>query len=217
MLYQIFIENSTFGLSTAPLSNVTVNTLSDVENSGLGEVKKIITDLGRGLDEVRKTTTSLSEKVDKLAKSVSELSKEVGKLSDSFGFIIEDVARSFLPSWFYLNMDLIVNELNRAFLRVNDKVVEIDLYGEGFDKTGNQLIFIGEVKARIHGEDVRVFHDKVNRLLDQSNYSRHVLFMFGLYVHPTAIQEAYSRGIVIISPYTIITRCQTSQVIQQAE
>ncbi|MEM0100031.1 MAG: hypothetical protein QXS24_00390 [Desulfurococcaceae archaeon] len=188
--------------------------MSDVENTDLNEVKKIIIDLGKGLDEVKKTTTTLSEKVDKLARSVSELSKEVGKLSDSFGFIIEDIARSFLPSWFYLNMDLIVNELNRTFLRIDDKTIELDLYGEGFDKTGNQLIFIGEVKARIHGDDVKVFHEKVNRILKQLNNSQYILFMFGLYIHPTAIQEAFSRGILIISPYTIITKCQTSQIIQ---
>lgn len=184
-----------------------------MERSHLDELKKIIDDLDRDLDEVKKTITVLSERVDKLAKSLSEISREVGKLGDSFGFIVEDIARSFLPSWFYLNMDLIVNELGRTFLRSGDRVVEIDLYGQGLDKTGNQLVFIGEVKARIHGEDVRAFHEKVSKILEQNDTSRYLLFMFGLYVHPTATQEASNRGIILISPYTTVTKCQANQII----
>jgi hypothetical protein len=184
-----------------------------IEEKDINEVKKVIIDLGRSLDEVRRETSALSEKIDKLAKSVAELSREVGKLSDTYGFIVEDIARSFLPSWFYLNMDLTVNEFNRVFLNIGDKVLELDLYGEGCDKTGNQVILIGEAKARIHGEDVRVFHEKVNKFINKEN-SRHVIFMFGLYIHPTAMQEALNRGVILISPYATITRTPTNKIIQ---
>ncbi|MEM4717583.1 MAG: hypothetical protein QXE81_02345 [Desulfurococcaceae archaeon] len=185
-----------------------------VEGPYINEMKKIIDNLDKDLDEVKKTITILSERVDRLTKSLYELSREVGKLSDSFGFIIEDVARSLLPSWFYLNMNLIVNELGRTFLKIGEKVIEIDLYGSGFDKTGNPLIFIGEVKARIHGEDVKAFHDKVTKIIEQDNNSRYLLFMFGLYVHPTATQEASTRNIILISPYITTNRYHTNQVIQ---
>lgn len=171
------------------------------------EVKKSIEEISKELDEVKKTNVLLAERVDKIAKYISDLSKEVSKLSDSFGFILEDVARSFLPSWLYTRMGITVNRLERAFFNLGDKYVELDFYGEGIINAKERVLIFGESKSRIHSEDIKNFHDKVNQIIQLKGLSpaKAVLIMYGLYIHPSAIQESHQRGVVLISPYVIST------------
>ena len=181
-----------------------------------GDLRKSVEELSKGLSEVKKATMDLAERVDKLTKFLGDLSREVGKLSDSFGFIVEDVARSLLPAWLYLNMGIAVNELSRAFFNVEGRVVEVDFYGEGADNHGERVLVLGEAKARIHGDDVKAFHEKAQEILKQSGSAvKYVLVMYGLYVHPSALREALHRNIMVISPYNIVTQAQSkvSQVL----
>jgi len=166
-------------------------------------VEGYISELRKDLDEVKKVTMDLAERVDKLSKSLAELFREVSKLSDSFGFIVEDVARSLLPTWLYVNTGVLVKNLNRAFFELGNRVVEVDFYGEGVDREGNNVVVFGEAKARIHGEDVKNFYEKVQNVIKSRGSSKAVMLMYGLYVHPSAIQEALRRGIVVVSPYVI--------------
>lgn len=189
---------------------------SDNGELEINGVKKSIEELSRGLDEVKKTTMTLAEKVDKLAKSLVDLSREVGKLSDSFGFIVEDVARSLLPTWLYVNMGILVRNLNRAFFDLGERTVEVDFYGEGIDTDGDYVVVFGEAKARIHGEDVKAFYDKVQHILKQRGSSKHILLMYGLYIHPSAIQEALQREVLVVSPYTIVSRNSVNQVLHDS-
>ncbi|MEM0470541.1 MAG: hypothetical protein QXJ26_07070 [Desulfurococcaceae archaeon] len=207
LLYQYRIMHERSGIYVGPFSSFLVKwkTRNNVLEEG-DKVKKSIEELSKGLDEVKKTTLALAEKVDKLNKSLADLSREVGKLSDSFGFIVEDVARSLLPTWLHVNMGILVKNLSRAFFDLGNKVVEVDFYGEGVDVNGDSVVVFGEAKARIHGEDVKAFYDKVQQVLRQKSRSKYTLLMYGLYVHPSAVQEALQREIVVVSPYTVVSR-----------
>jgi hypothetical protein len=119
--------------------------------------------------------------------------------------MVEDVARSMLPLWLGKHMGLKVDSLDRAFFQVGDKVLEVDLYGEALDSTGGKLVIIGEVKSRIHGVDIKVFHEKAANLASTLGEGRRVLLVvFGLYAHPTAIVEAEKRGIILVTPYNTL-------------
>jgi hypothetical protein len=172
--------------------------------SDLSELKKQIEELSRELREIKGITSSLSERVDKLAKSVSELSHEVSKLGDVVGFVVEDVARALLPFWLSRYMSVKVGNLNRVFFEHNGRIIEVDLFGEGFDeKSGNRVLVIGEVKSRVHGNDVKAFHEKATKLLEELKDPRTpILVIFGLYTHPSAEAEAKRRRILIVTPYT---------------
>ena len=175
-------------------------------NADLSDLRKKVEELSIELKDVKKITSDLSEKIDKLANSLNDLSREVGKLGEVVGFMIEDVARTMLPLWLGRYMGVKVDSLNRAFFEVDGKTVEVDLYGEGFDEKGlSKVIVIGEVKSRIHGVDVKSFHEKALRLLKEfKNPSTYILVLFGLYTHPTAEAEALRRGVIIVTPYNSI-------------
>ncbi|MEM4487777.1 MAG: hypothetical protein QXK88_03110 [Desulfurococcaceae archaeon] len=180
---------------------------SNKDQQEYSEVKKSIEEITKEIDEVKKTNAILVERMEKIAKYVGELSKEMSRLSDSFGLILEDVARSFLPAWLYVKMGITTNKLDRAFFDLGDRFVELDFYGEGVNNGNESVLIFGESKSRIHGEDIKSFHEKVNQIIQTKKLlsTRAILLMYGLYIHPSAIQESHQRGIVLVSPYMIST------------
>jgi ABC-type multidrug transport system ATPase subunit len=75
----------------------------------------------------------------------------------------------------------------------------------GSGKTTLLLTIIGEVKSRIHGNDVKMFHEKTLKLLEELKETRTpLLVIFGLYTHPTAEVEAKRRGVLLLTPYNIV-------------
>jgi len=166
-------------------------------------LKLKLEELDAKLGEVGKLAVDLRSEVSKLAAGLEGLQKEVSKLSESFGHVVEDIARSTLPSILLAKMGISIGSLARAFFTVDGRVVELDIYGVGerlSDKSRVEIL--GEAKARIHGEDVRLFHEKALRLLDSKVLDGNpVLVMYGLYAHPSAIEEASRRGVALITPY----------------
>jgi hypothetical protein len=182
----------------------------------LEDIKARVEALGRDVAELKKNIGVVAEKVDKLARAFEELSREVNKLSDVVGFMVEDVARSMLPLWLGKHMGLKVDSLDRAFFQVGDKVLEVDLYGEALDSTGGKLVIMGEVKSRIHGVDIKAFHEKAANLASMLGEGRRVLLVvFGLYAHPTAIVEAGKRGIILVTPYNTLWAKVTREDVTQ--
>lgn len=155
---------------------------------------------------MKKTTLILAEKVEKIGRCVSELSKEVSKLSDTYGLIVEDTARLFLPSWLLHHLDIEIAGLSRAFFHVDGRVVELDFYGVGFcRKTGERVVILGEAKSRVHREDLLSFLSKVEKIAATTSIKDTVvLVVYGLYIHPTALEEAAKKNIILISPYTVV-------------
>lgn len=162
--------------------------------------------LSEDIEELKKTTLLLAERIEKIGKHVAELSKEVSKLSDAYGLILEDTARLFIPSWLLNNMNIEVTELSRAFFQVSEKYVEVDFYGIGFRRdTRSRVVVFGEVKSRIHREDLLSFLEKVDKIVATQNVKDEiVVVIYGLYIHPSAVEEATKHRVILISPYTVI-------------
>ncbi|AFK51714.1 hypothetical protein TCELL_1291 [Thermogladius calderae 1633] len=167
------------------------------------ELKLKVGEISDRLDVLSRATMDMKADISKLSSGLESLQREVYKLSESFGHIVEDIARSVLPSILFTKMGVSVESLERRFFELDGKTVEVDIYGLGKRLAeGEAVVVVGEAKARIHGEDVRLFHEKAQRILGHNGcVGDPVLVMYGLYLHPTAIEEAKKRGVSLISPY----------------
>ncbi|MEZ0393701.1 MAG: hypothetical protein ABWK00_01445 [Desulfurococcaceae archaeon] len=161
-----------------------------------------VEEVARDLEELRRAVEELGARVARLGELVEQLAKEVGKVADSFGFIIEDVARGMLPYWLEARKGIKVESLGRRFLEVDGRSLEVDLFGEGRSANGARVLVVGEVKVRVHAEDVRRLGEKA-RVVGQAMGVDVVPVVYGLYVHPQALSEAQASGIAVVSPYPI--------------
>ncbi|MEM1628047.1 MAG: hypothetical protein QXP02_03865 [Desulfurococcaceae archaeon] len=166
------------------------------------DLRDTVSNLSKNMDEIKSYTNQLADRIEKLTLLVNNIAREVSKLSDSIGFIIEDSARSFLPAWIYKYLNIEVEKLDRRFFNINGKILEFDYYGEGWripDKS--KIIIIGEAKSRIHAEDVKLFYEKTMMLVEMNKIKDPLMIMYGLYIHPSAENEAKGKNIIIITPY----------------
>ncbi|WP_440059473.1 hypothetical protein ACSU1N_06710 [Thermogladius sp. 4427co] len=157
-----------------------------------------IDEIAAQLGEALKIIQDLRKDVEKLGAGLESLQKEVGKLAESYGHIVEEIARWTLPDMLSKRLGVKIGELKREFYSVDGKVYEIDFHGVG-EANGYSIEVFGEVKTRIHGEDVKAFYEKIARIKNGSPSA--ILVLYGLYAHPTAIEEASKRNIIILTPY----------------
>ena len=154
----------------------------------------------RSLAEAQKRTelrlNELAEAQKRTEDSMRSLSISVSRLSDVIGYGLEDVARVVLPGWLERHLDVYVETLERRFVEVTGKEVELNLYGEGMRK-GEKVTVVGEVMARIYGRDVEEFASKVENLTDKNILK----VMFGFLIHPTAEKVAKEKDIILVASY----------------
>jgi len=154
----------------------------------------------RSLAEAQKRTelrlNELAEAQKRTEDSMRSLSISVSRLSDVIGYGLEDVARVVLPGWLERHLDVDVETLERRFVEVAGKEVELNLYGEGMRK-GKKVTVVGEVMARIYGRDVEEFASKVENLTDKNILK----VMFGFLIHPTAEKVAKEKDIILVASY----------------
>jgi len=152
------------------------------------------------LAEAQKRTelrlNELAEAQKRTEDSMRSLSISVSRLSDVIGYGLEDVARVVLPGWLERHLDVYVETLERRFVEVTGKEVELNLYGEGMRK-GEKVTVVGEVMARIYGRDVEEFASKVENLTDKNILK----VMFGFLIHPTAEKVAKEKDIILVASY----------------
>ncbi len=143
----------------------------------------------------------LAETVDHLAKAVDNLRVELGSLSETIGFGLEDIAKVVLPGWLYRHLGVEV-ELERRFLYLGDREIEVDLYGEYMEKE-SKLIIVGEAKSRIYGRDVEKFYNEVYRPIADhfKNKAKVIGVLFGYLIHPSAQRMAQKLGIYTVASY----------------
>ena len=131
--------------------------------------------------------------------ALAKLATQVGRLSDAIGFSLEDIARTVLPGYLQRHYGMVTGELTREHLRVGDREVEVDLYGEG-TQDGQHLIVVGEVKSRIYEREIRQFLDRIADLQVEPDV-RLIKTMFGFYVHPSASKVAQQHGVILVASY----------------
>ncbi len=139
------------------------------------------------------------EVVEKLAEAISALRVEVGRLSETIGFGLEDIAKVVLPGWLYRHLGLEV-ELERGFVEVGGRPVEVDLYGEGV-REGERILVVGECKSRIHEREVEKFYSEVYKPLAEERKGKVVGVLFGYVVYPEARRKAKELGLYTVASY----------------
>jgi hypothetical protein len=78
--------------------------------------------------DVSERTSRLEEAMAKLVESHAALRTEFGGLSQTIGFTIEDVARTVLPGWLERHERVVVESLEREFVKTATGEEEIDLF-----------------------------------------------------------------------------------------
>jgi prefoldin subunit 5 len=160
-----------------------------------------LTRLEETVQRLAETQQKTEQEIQELVRQFRELSRQVARLSDTIGFGLEDIARVVAPGWFFRHVGVSVDDLDRRFIVVDGKEIEVNLYGEGV-KNGSKVFLIGEAKSRIYSKEVKDFDETIGdlvRLLERDGVV--YKFMFGYMVHPSAEAEARSRGIILIASY----------------
>ena len=173
-----------------------VNRLAEAQARTEERVDKLSTALNR-LAEAQART---EERVDKLAKAIAALQKGVGRLSETVGFGLEDIAKVVLPGWLQRHLEVEVETLERRFVRVDGREVEVDLYGEG-SRRGKRVLVLGECKSRIGKGDVARFYDKVYKPIVPKTEAEAIGVLFGYLIRPEAQEKAEKLGLYTVASY----------------
>ncbi len=193
-----------------------VSKLAEAQRRAEDRLSKVEDRLGKAEDRLGKAEDSLGKAEDRLGRleeavitlaeaqrrteeSLRALSIEVGKLSDTIGFGLEDIAKVVLPGWLYRNEGINLDSIERRFFKVNGEEIEVNLYGEGL-KDGKKITLLGEAKSRIYKDDVKRFHERIDKLIGIFREEIYLL-MFAYLIHPSAEAESKVRGIKLIASY----------------
>ncbi len=160
-----------------------------------------VRDLAEAQRRTEERLDKLAETVDHLAKAVDNLRVELGSLSETIGFGLEDIAKVVLPGWLYRHLGVEV-ELERRFLYLGDREIEVDLYGEYMEKE-SKVIIVGEAKSRIYGRDVEKFYNEIYRPIADHfrNKAKVIGVLFGYLIHPSAQRMAQKLGLYTVASY----------------
>ncbi len=100
----------------------------------LNQLAERVEQLAEAQQRTEQRLNQLAATVEKLAEAVDGLRQVVGKLSETVGFGLEDIARVVLPGWLYRHLGVELEELERRFVIVDGREIEVNLYGEGLKR-----------------------------------------------------------------------------------
>lgn len=106
---------------------------------------------------------------------------------ESVAVHLDEIAKVVLPGYLKRRYNIEVAQLKRKLFRVDDRVVDIDLYGEG-SRDGRPIAILGEVKARIYSREVGQFLARLNEVKPQVE-GEVVPLMFGYFIDLSAAGE----------------------------
>jgi hypothetical protein len=125
--------------------------------------KKEFNELTNVVKELADAQKKLAEAQARSEKELKNLARQVGGISEKLGGSLEDLSYDVLPACLEKYYQIEVDSLEREFLRLNGKEIEVNVYGKGIEKTtGKKLIVIGEVKTNITLKEVKDFIRVVN-------------------------------------------------------
>src|SRR5438128_7217163 len=143
----------------------------------------------------KETEKALAE----LAAAQTRTDQQVGRLGDNIGFGLEDIARVVAPGYLLRHHGIKMGEFDRVHLKANGHPVEIDLYADD-RRNAKKVMFIGEVKSRIHPREVKKFAGVIEKLKPHLGTSVFGL-MFAYWIPPAASLEAKKHHIELIASY----------------
>ncbi|MGQ9618686.1 MAG: hypothetical protein ACUVUG_06980 [Candidatus Aminicenantia bacterium] len=150
-------------------------------------------------DKLRSTVLELAEAQKITEEAVKQLAGAVASLSDTIGFGLEDIARVVLPGYLERHYKISITELERKFIKVDGREVEINLYAEG-KKEGKPVVVVVECKSRIYEGEVRSFYENIKPFLSILP-GEPVPVLFGYLMHPSATELAKALDILVVASY----------------
>ena len=152
------------------------------------------------VEELAKAQIETEEALVSLTRVVREQNVKIDRLSDVIGFGLEDIARVVLPGWLYRHLGIEVEDLRREFLKIDQLLVEVNLYGEGRVR-GKPVVVVAECKSRIYEKDVEKFFEKVYEPVSKIKDVEVVGVLFGFLIYPKAREKAEKLGIHVVASY----------------
>ncbi|MCS7350437.1 MAG: hypothetical protein RMM10_02820, partial [Anaerolineae bacterium] len=114
------------------------------------------------------------ERLARLEQTIERLARQVGGLSDLIGGDLEDTAYIVIHDSFERELGWEVDVLERAFLRWDDRELEIDIFGKAFDpnRPKHEIWIVGETKYNITISEVDRFAQKLGMVEEYLKWER---------------------------------------------
>ncbi len=131
----------------------------------VGRLEEITAQLAQGQAELREAMKALAEEQVRMQKELRHLAKQVGGLSETLGADLEDLAYIVLHDVLKREFGWDVGPLERTFQRWNDRLEEINVFGQATDpaRPGHVIWIVGEAKYNLTIREVDRFAKLVER------------------------------------------------------
>jgi len=131
----------------------------------VGRLEELTAQLAQGQAELREATKALAEEQVRMQKELRHLAKQVGELSEALGADLEDLAYIVLHDVLEREFGWDVGPLERTWQRWDDRLEEIDIFGQAADpaRPGRIIWIVGEAKYNLTIREVERFAKVVER------------------------------------------------------
>ncbi len=163
------------------------------------KLRNAVLDLAEAQKRTEERVEELAQAQKRTEEALKQLARAVASLSDTIGYSLEDIARVVLPGYLERHYRIKIPELERRFLSIDGKEIEINLYAEG-ERDGNPVVVIAESKSRIYEGDVRSFYDSIKSALPFLPGEPFIV-LFGYLIHPSATKIAKELNILVVASY----------------
>jgi len=131
----------------------------------VGRLEELTAQLAQGQAELREAMKALAEEQARMQKELRHLAKQVGGLSETLGADLEDLAYIVLHDVLKREFGWDVGPLERTWQRWNDRLEEINIFGQATDpaRPGRVIWIVGEAKYNLTIREVDRFARLVER------------------------------------------------------
>lgn len=147
------------------LAQAQVRTEKRIDELAQAQVRteKRVEELTKAQQDLVAAQIKLTEAQIRIEQQVGNLARQVGGLSERIGGSLEDLSYDVLPALLEKYCQIEAKELERKYLTLNGREIELNVFGTGIDKTsGRSLKIVGEVKTNITLKEVKHFVQVLN-------------------------------------------------------
>ncbi len=157
--------------------------------------------LARTMESLARAQEESQRQIQELTRQMVEARRELGGLGRSMGYALENEAYRMLPTFLAEKHGIQITE---RFVRTYIGEEEINLFGRG-RRNGKEVLIVGEVKVRLEEgrrEDALEQLEEKARLVQEAYPGEElVLLLVTHHAHPSILQRAQERGILVIQSF----------------
>ncbi len=160
-----------------------------------------VEELARAQAELAEAQVETQRQIQELVRQMGDVRREVGGLGRSMSYALENEAYRMLPAFLAEKHGIQVIE---RFVRTYIGDEEINLFGRG-RRDGKEVLIVGEVKVRLEEgrrEDALEQLEEKARVVQEAYPGEElVLLLVTHHAHPSILQRARERGILVIQSF----------------